>query len=291
MKGDPMTIANTFTRTGLAAGFALAVLTAVPAFAQPAASGQAAPAASDYVPKSGQAGKDVVWVPTHDALVQRMLDMAQVTPNDYLVDLGSGDGRTVIAAAKRGLRALGVEYNGDLVTLSQRNAEREGVTDKARFVRGDIFETDFSDATVVTLFLLPQLNLRLRPTLLAMKPGTRVVSNSFRMDDWIPDQEMNAGSDCTQYCSAMLWIIPAKVEGTWRFDGGQIALEQKFQMLTGTITRDGKAVPISDGKMTGADIAFTAGGERYAGRVEDGRMELKAGGGSGRAISATRAGS
>src|SRR3954463_2181146 len=153
-----------------------------------AAWAQATATQAPYEPKVGQAGKDVVWVPTPQALVNKMLDMAKVTPSDYLIDLGSGDGRTVITAAKRGLKALGIEYNPDMVALSQRNAAAAGVSDKATFVKADIFESDFSKATVITMFLLPSLNLQLRPKLLDLAPGTRVVSNSFRMEAWEPDQ-------------------------------------------------------------------------------------------------------
>ncbi|HSN40797.1 MAG TPA: class I SAM-dependent methyltransferase, partial [Burkholderiales bacterium] len=170
---------------------------------------------NDYAPQIGQAGKDVIWVPTPQALVERMLQMAKVTPNDYLIDLGSGDGRTVITAAKKfGVKALGIEYNPDMVALSKRNAEKEGVAGRAEFMKADIFATDFSKATVITMYLLPQLNLRLRPTLLKMKPGTRIVSHAFSMDDWQPDQTESVGSR-----TAYLWIVPARVEGTWRWSG------------------------------------------------------------------------
>ena len=234
--------------------------------------GQDKPATTTYEPKSGQAGKDVVWVPTPQGLVDRMMEMAGVTKEDYLVDLGSGDGRTVITAAKRGVRALGIEYNPDMVALSQRNAKEAGVTDLATFVQGDIFEADFSKATVVTLFLLPTLNVRLRPTLLDMKPGTRVVSNSFDMGDWEPDERAEAGGECTSYCRAMKWVIPAKVGGTWKLGNGELKLTQTYQMLDGTLTVDGKAEPITEAKMTGESIAFTAGGKRYSGRVTDSAM-------------------
>src|SRR5688572_20748449 len=141
-----------------------------------------------FEPFSGQPGKDVVWVPTPQALVERMLDMAKVTPQDYVIDLGSGDGRTVIAAAKRGARAQGIEYNPDMVALSRRNAAAEKVSERALFTQADLFETDFSKAQVVTMFLLPQINMRLRPKILEMRPGTRIVSNSFTMDDWQADE-------------------------------------------------------------------------------------------------------
>src|SRR3954471_16260348 len=145
------------------------------------------PQQKPFEPSVGQPGKDVVWVPTPQALVNKMLEMAKVTPADFLMDLGSGDGRTVITAAKRGVKAMGIEYNPDMVALSIKNAAEAGGSDKATFVKADIFESDFSKATVITLFLLPVLNLRLRPKLLEMAPGTLVVSNSFRMEAWEPD--------------------------------------------------------------------------------------------------------
>src|SRR5919201_4509445 len=148
---------------------------------------QAQPAKQEYEPQVGQEGKDVIWVPTPQALVEKMLGMAKVTPKDYLIDLGSGDGRTVIAAAKRGAKALGIEYNPEMVELSKRNAAAAGVSDKATFMKADLFETDFSKATVVTLFLLPSINMKLRPKILDMKPGTRIVSNAFNMEDWEAD--------------------------------------------------------------------------------------------------------
>src|SRR6187402_2813582 len=172
------------------------------AFAQ----AQPAKPAGAYEPQVGQEGKDVVWVPTPQALVDRMLDMAKVTPKDFLMDLGSGDGRTVITAAKRGLTAQGIEYNPDMVDLAKRNATAAGVADKATFVKADLFETDFSKAQVVTMFLLPSINLRLRPTILNMKPGTRIVSNSFTMDTWQADETATVGGDCTSWCTAYLWI-------------------------------------------------------------------------------------
>src|SRR5712691_3443732 len=176
---------------------------------------QAQPAQGQFEPQVGQAGKDVVWVPTPQELVDKMLDMAKVTPQDFLMDLGSGDGRTVITAAKRGARALGIEYNPEMVELSRRNAIAAGVGDKATFVKADLFESDFSQATVVTMFLLPQINLRLRPKILDLKPGTRIVSNTFTMDEWTPDQTATVGVDCSSWCTALFWIVPAKVGGTW----------------------------------------------------------------------------
>ncbi len=233
---------------------------------------QAQPAKKEAVfePTVGQEGKDVVWVPTSQALVNRMLDMAKVTPSDYVIDLGSGDGRTVITAAKRGARALGVEYNPDMVALSRRNAQKEGMGEKVQFVQGDIFETDFSRATVITLFLLPELNVKLRPKILDMKPGTRVVSNSFTMGDWQADRTQNVSEKegCTAYCTAYLWIVPAKVEGKWKTSEGELVLKQNFQHVTGAIGKDEKAAAqIGKGTMRGEQITFTAGGVQYTGKV------------------------
>jgi SAM-dependent methyltransferase len=230
--------------------------------------------AKDFEPQVGQRGKDVIWVPTPQALVDRMLEMAKVTPKDYVVDLGSGDGRTVITAAKLGAKAKGIEYNPDMVDLSRRNAAKEGVGDKAVFVQGDIFQSDFSDATVVTMFLLSSLNLKLRPTLLDMKPGTRVVSNTFNMGDWVADQTVEASNpNCTSYCRAYLWIIPAKVEGTWTTGQGELTLEQKFQMVTGTLKNGNVVAPITDGKLNADQITFRAGGTEYTGWVKGKTME------------------
>jgi hypothetical protein len=222
---------------------------------------------STFQPQLGQKGKDVQWVPTPPALVEKMLDMAAVTPHDYLVDLGSGDGVTVIAAAKRGVRALGIEYDPKLVELSKKNAAAAGVSDRARFARGDIFKTDFSKATVVTTFLLPSLNLQLRPTILAMKPGTRVVSNTFPMGEWEPDETATI-APCERWCKALLWIVPARVGGTWRMSRGMLTLTQRFQVVTGTLDD----APITDGRLRGDAITFTADGVAYTGRVDGYRM-------------------
>jgi hypothetical protein len=216
-----------------------------------------------YEPESGQAGKDVVWVPTPQPLVEKMLDMAKVTPQDVVMDLGSGDGRTVITAAKRGATAVGVEYNPDMVKLSKQKADEAGVNGKATFVKADLFETDFSKATVITMFLLPQINLKLRPKILDMKPGTRIVSNSFTMDDWEADETDNITEDCTSWCTALLWIVPAKVEGTWASPQGDLVLKQNFQMVSGTF--GGK--PIADGRLRGDELTFTAGGSKHTAKV------------------------
>jgi SAM-dependent methyltransferase len=226
-----------------------------------------------FEPSPGQDGKDVIWLPTAQGLVDRMLDMAKVTSTDLVFDLGSGDGRTVITAAKRGVRALGVEYNPDMVNYSRAAAQRENVSHLVQFVEGDIFKCDFSSATVVTMFLLPQLNLRLRPILLSMKPGTRVVSNSFDMGDWRPDETAEAKGDCAQYCRAMLWVIPARVDGAWSTQGGTINLAQKYQDLTGTIQRNGANMPVR-GRVNADLIMLEASGRCYDGKVSGDRMEL-----------------
>ena len=247
--------------------FGLPVAAAVVALG--AASAQPAP---NFEPTVGQPGKDVVWVPTPGTLVEGMLDVANVTSQDFVVDLGSGDGRTVIAAAKRGAKAMGVEYDPAMVELSRRNAAKEGVGERVSFVQGDLFQTDFSGASVVTMFLLPDLNLRLRPLLLDMKPGTRVVSNTFTMGEWAADKTIKA-TECQQYCTAYLWIVPAKVEGRWRFEGGELNVEQKFQKLTGTVTAGGASAPIADGKVEGEEVSFSAGPTTYRGRLNGNVIE------------------
>ncbi len=225
-----------------------------------------------FEPQVGQAGKDVIWVPTPQALVHKMLDMANVKSTDIVYDLGSGDGRTVITAAKRGATAQGIEYNPDMVELSKRNATKEGVTEKANFMKADLFETDFSKANVITMFLLPDINLRLRPKILDMKPGTRIVSNSFDMGDWTPDEVAQAVDGCTSYCRANFWIVPAKVAGTWKLPQGELTLEQKYQVLTGSLKSASGTAQISDGKMTGDQITFKVNGQQYNGKVEGNTM-------------------
>ena len=222
-------------------------------------------------PRLNQPGKDVQWVPTPPALVEKMLDLAGLTPKDRLVDLGSGDGVLVIAAARRGARARGIEYDRGLVEFSKRKAAEAGVSQLTRFVRGDIFKTDFSDATVVTTFLLPSMNLRLRPTFLAMKPGTRIVANTFAIADWQPDESV-AIEPCERWCTALMWIVPAQVGGTWRTPKGDLTLTQKFQMVSGTLGKE----PIENGRLRGDEISFTVGKSRYTGRVEGNRMRVSA---------------
>jgi hypothetical protein len=222
-------------------------------------------------PRLNQPGKDVQWVPTPPALVEKMLDLAHLTPKDRLVDLGSGDGVLVIAAARRGIRARGIEYDRNLVEFSRRKAAEAGVAQLTRFSQGDIFKTSFSDATVVTTFLLPSMNLRLRPTFLAMKPGTRIVANTFGIANWQPD-ESAAIEPCERWCTAMMWVVPAPVAGTWRTPKGDLTLTQKFQMVSGTL---GQA-PIESGRLRGDEIAFSASDITYTGRVDGSRMQLSA---------------
>jgi precorrin-6B methylase 2 len=221
-----------------------------------------------FEPQVGQPGKDVVWVPTSQALVDKMLDLAKVGPNDIVYDLGSGDGRTVITAAKRGARAFGIEYNPDMVELSKKNAAEAGVKeDRATFMKADLFETDFSKATVITMFLLPDINLRLRPKILDMRPGTRIVSNTFTMAEWEADVTETVSEGCTTWCTALHWIVPAKVEGAWKMPQGELALTQTFQKLSGTLRNGTNTVPITDGKMRGDEITFKAGNTTYTGKV------------------------
>jgi SAM-dependent methyltransferase len=233
---------------------------------------------AEFQPEVGQSGKDVVWVPSPQELVNKMLDMAKVTSKDFVMDLGSGDGRTVITAAKRGASALGVEYNPDMVALSRRNAEKAGVTGKANFVEADIFKTDLTKATVITMFLLTDLNLRLRPTILGLKPGTRIVSNTFRMGEWEPDQTVELG--CDTYCTAYLWIVPARVEGSWKSGPGELVLKQDFQKVSGTLKTGNVSAPISRGTLNGDQITFMAAGAEYRGRVNGNAIEgmVKSGG-------------
>jgi SAM-dependent methyltransferase len=248
---------------------------------------QAQPA-KEYEPSVGQEGKDVVWVPTPQALVDKMLDMAKVTSKDYVIDLGSGDGRTVITAAKRGAKAQGIEYNPDMVELSKRNAAKEGVNDKATFAKADLFQSDFSQATVITMFLLPSINIKLRPKILDLKPGTRIVSNSFDMEDWKPDEDATV-SGCDHWCTAHLWIVPAKVGGTWKLSQGDLTLKQTFQMVSGSIKSANVITPVN-GQLNGDQITFTAGGAQYTGRVNGNSMEGTIKGGNNGSWTATRAG-
>jgi SAM-dependent methyltransferase len=234
--------------------------------------------AQKFEPQVGQAGKDVIWVPTPDDVVERMLTMAQVTPNDFVIDLGSGDGKIAIMAAKKfGARALGIEYNPDMVKLSQENARQAGVAEKASFRRADIFASDFSQATVITMYLLPALNMKLRPQILSMRPGTRVVSHSFSMEDWEADEISTLDGR-----RAYFWLVPANVMGSWNLETGsqklEMSLEQTFQKVSGTITLGPIHAGLRDARLRGTSITFAyvdQNGVRrdFSGRVEGTRME------------------
>ena len=256
---------------------AAVLLVALPALAQQ-------PAEQPFEPQVGQAGKDVVWVPTPQALVEKMLDMAKLTPQDFHMDLGSGDGRTVITAAKRGARSLGVEFNPKMVELSRRNAQAAGVTARATFQEGDLFQADISKANVITLFLLPSINMKLRPKILELRPGTRIVSNTFSMEDWQADETQTISGDCSSWCTALLWIIPAKVDGTWKVGQTPLVLTQQFQMLSGTLG----STMITNGRLRGSEVTFTAGNATYAGQVEGNTIKGMVKGGPGGTFTATR---
>ena len=226
-----------------------------------------------FVPEVGQQGKDVVWVPTPQELVNKMLQIAEVTADDYVIDLGSGDGRTVITAAKLGARATGIEYNPDMVALSKENARKEGVGEKAEFIQADLYETDLSKATVITMFLLPEINLKLRPRLLDLKPGTRIVSNTFKMAEWEADYEATTEENWNSWNTAFLWIVPSKVAGTWKLGKGELNLTQEFQFVRGTYNTGGKSYTITDGRLRGSSISFNINDEKYSGTVDNGIMK------------------
>ena len=227
-----------------------------------------------YKPVVGQAGKDVVWVPTSPELLEKMLDLAKVTPNDFVMDLGSGDGRNVIAAAKRGASGLGVEYNPDMVELSTRLAAEAGVSQLAKFVQGDMYEAEVSRATALVLFLLPVNMNKLEPKFLAMKPGSRIVANTFSFDEWEPDaRESLQDGSCSSWCDALLWIVPARVAGTWALPQGTLSLKQDHQRLSGTLSTTSGASEITNARLRGDEIQFIAGGLAYVGRVTGDTME------------------
>ena len=242
-----------------------------------------------FKPTVGQEGKDVVWVPTPPVLVEKMLDMAKVTPQDFVMDLGSGDGRNIIAAAKRGARAVGVEYNPKMVELSTRTAEEQGVADRAKFVQGDMYEADISQASVLALFLLPDNLRRLTPKFLELKPGTRIVANHFGIDGWEADETGRTDGDCMAWCTALLYIVPAKVAGTWKLPQGELQLEQKFQHVSGTFNSGGTNVPVRNGRLTGDEISFAIGDAEYTGRVVGDAMQGSVKGSSQGSWTASRA--
>jgi hypothetical protein len=253
-----------------------AALLAALLFAFPAVAQQKGGA---YEPQVGQAGKDVIWGPTPDEVVDRMLRMAQVTKDDYVVDLGAGDGKIAIAAAKKfGARSMGIEYNPEMAKHAQGNVEKAGVSGRAKIVQGDIFASDFTSATVVTMYLLPGLNMKLRPQLLQMRPGTRIVSHSFTMEDWEPDETSSMDGR-----RAYFWIVPAHVMGAWNLEAAgerhELALEQKFQKIDGSVAYGTTHVGLRETRLRGFVISFAyvdqAGVRRdFTGRVlSGGRME------------------
>jgi SAM-dependent methyltransferase len=255
---------------------ALAGLLVAAAFSGSIATAQQPPAPPQepYTPRVGQAGKDVVWVPTPPALLDLMLDLAKVTKDDFVMDLGSGDGRNIIAAAKRGARGVGVEYNPDMVALSNRLAKQAGVADLATFVQGDMYEADISKATVMAVFLLPANMEKLLPSFKSLAPGSRIVSNTFAFQEWDPDtRETIKDGACSDWCEALLWIVPAQAAGDWMFDGGTLKLTQLHQVLYGTLSGVSGEVPVAKGRMRGYDITFALGDSTYTGRLQGNVME------------------
>jgi SAM-dependent methyltransferase len=242
-----------------------------------------------YEPVVGQQGKDAVWVPTSPAMVEKMLDHAKVTPADFVIDLGSGDGRTIIAAARRGARGLGVEFNPDLVEFARRQAAAAGVADKASFAQGDMYEADISKATVLALFLLPSNIERLVPKFLALPPGTRIVANTFWASGWTPDDTQTLTEGCENWCTSRLFIVPANVDGRWQVgEDAAVTLTQKFQMVEGTLTpATGAAAPIK-GRLRGNVITVTVGPTEYEGTVTGNRIEGAAKSGDKERFVATR---
>jgi SAM-dependent methyltransferase len=269
--------------TALLTALLVSVLNAATAFAQQTQT------QTPFEPQVGQAGKDVVWVPTDEKLVEKMLDIAKITAQDFVMDLGSGDGRNIIGAAKRGARAVGVEYNPQMVELSRENAKKAGVADRATFIEGDMYEADISKATALVLFLLPVNLEKLTPKFLDLKPGTRIVDNTFAIPGWEPDYTEKLETDCQTWCSALLWIVPAKVHGNWRLTDGEVTFDQKFQVVTGSVKTASGAAEIENGRLRGEEITFTAGGDQYTGRVTGDTIQGRVKGSGGeRAWSATR---
>jgi SAM-dependent methyltransferase len=258
----------------LAVALLVTALSGIAAAQQPSTT----PSQEPYQPRIGQAGKDVVWVPTPPSLLDLMLDMAEVTKDDFVMDLGSGDGRNIIAAAKRGARGVGVEYNPDMVALSRRLAREAGVGDLATFVQGDMYEADISKATVMAVFLLPANMEKLLPTFKTLAPGSRIVSNTFGFEEWDPDARATVRDGaCADWCEALLWIVPAQAAGTWSLDEGSgsglLKLTQLHQVLYGTLSDTGGDRPIAKARMRGYGVSFTIGDRVYTGRLKGEVME------------------
>jgi precorrin-6B methylase 2 len=234
--------------------------------------------AQNFEPYEGQPGKDVVWVPTRPALAERMLDLADITARDFVIDLGSGDGRLVIAAAKRGARALGVEYEPQMVALARRNADAAGVADRAQFIQGDMFQADISKATALVLFLLPTNLNRLVPKFLELPAGTRIVNNTYHIDNWDEERAIEMGGECVAWCTALLYLVPAKVAGAWRLPAGDLYLTQEIQRLSGTLVAPGGQRTPVEGRVTGERIRFVLSSDVYNGRVRANEMSGDASG-------------
>ena len=275
-----MTASNPFRPAQLHAALAVALvgLWLCPAFAE----------TQEQPPTLGQEGKDAPWVPTPQELVDTMLDMAEVTADDLVIDLGAGDGRVVISAAHRGARAIGVELDPSLVELATTNAAAAGVSALTEFVTADIFEFDLSAASVISMFLLPELTLRLRPTLFDLRPGTRIVSNTWDMRGsetdpeargWDPDQTIVL-DPCPGFCTAHVWTVPTKVTGTWRLDDGRLLhLTQRFQEILGRLESEGSATEIVGGRLDGTTLTFRANGVGHTAEINQTAMRGTTGNG------------
>ena len=231
-----------------------------------------APPAKPWEPSVGMAGKDVVWVPSSPLVVEKMLDVAKVTASDLVMDLGSGDGRMVIAAAKRGARAVGVEYTPDMVEYARKNARAAGVDGKATFVQGDMYLADISKATVMALFLLPENLDRLKDNLLALKPGSRIVLNTYAITGWEPDEQYHVEGDCKSWCEVLLHYVPAQVAGVWRVGSGELRLTQAFQVVTGQYSAGATTTEVQ-GRLKGTKITMKIGDVAYTGTVDGDRIE------------------
>ena len=242
------------------------------ASAQNSAAQDSAATKKPFEPVPGMPGKDSVWVPTPFVTLEKMYDLAKLTPKDFAMDLGSGDGRSIIVAAKRGAPGLGIEWNQDLVDLSNKLAKEAGVSHLAKFQRGDMFAADLSKATVLGLFMLPDQLTKLVPKFLGMRPGSRITMNGFAIPGWTIDVTEKATGDCGTWCTAHLYIVPAPVAGTWRLGDADLALTQSFQMVSGTLTANGKATPIASGRLNGEEIVFTVRDTTYTGRVNGNAM-------------------
>jgi SAM-dependent methyltransferase len=240
-------------------------------------------AETPYEPMVGQDGKDVIWVPTPDVMVEKMLDLARVTPQDFVMDLGSGDGRNVIGAAKRGARGLGVEYNPELVEHARRRAAAAGVSERAQFVEGDMYAADVSPASVLMLFLLPDNLRELLPKVVDMKAGSRIVSNTYEFPGWIADASATVRESCAAFCIVFLYVVPARVAGAWCMPEGELTLEQDFSRVSGAYDFNGINLPLENGRLNGADIRFTVNGVEYSGRVDGDVMQGAAKGRNGTA--------